>query len=135
RSRPCARGRGRGRMEGVLAALPRGLTLAAHGNRMGPGANGAPYREGTMFDRLSRSWALVKASASVLRQDKELLVFPLLSLISLFAVLVVFAVPVVGLGFVESFQRHGALTAAHYIVAFLFYFSQYFVIFFFNSAL
>lgn len=89
-----------------------------------------------MFDRLSRSWTLVKASASVLRQDKELVVFPLISFVSLIAVLACFAVPVIGLGFVESFNRHGgALTAAHYVVAFLFYFSQYFVIFFFNSAL
>lgn len=29
-----------------------------------------------MFDRFSRSWTLVKASWSVLQQDKELLVFP-----------------------------------------------------------
>ena len=28
-----------------------------------------------MFDRFSRSWELIKASGSVLRQDKELLVF------------------------------------------------------------
>ena len=32
-----------------------------------------------MFDRISRSWELIKASSAVLRQDKELLVFPLLS--------------------------------------------------------
>jgi len=32
-----------------------------------------------MFDRLSRSWELVKASAAVLRADKELVVFPIVS--------------------------------------------------------
>ena len=32
-----------------------------------------------MFEKFSQSWSLVKASASVLRSDKELLVFPLLS--------------------------------------------------------
>ena len=32
-----------------------------------------------MFATLSRSWSLIKASASVLRSDSELLVFPLIS--------------------------------------------------------
>src|SRR5437762_791926 len=44
-----------------------------------------------MFARLSRSWMLVKASASVLRQDKELLLFPLISLGALIAVVACFA--------------------------------------------
>lgn len=89
-----------------------------------------------MFQRLSRSWSLVKASASVLRQDKELLVFPILSLVSLGLVLAAFAVPTIALGILEGFRAPGhALGPAHYVLAFLFYFSQYFVIFFFNSAL
>ena len=89
-----------------------------------------------MFQRLSRSWSLVKASASVLRQDKELLLFPVLSLVSLCVVLAVFAVPTIMLGILEGFHGgRGALGPAHYVLAFLFYFAQYFVIFFFNSAL
>ena len=32
-----------------------------------------------MFETLSRSWGLVKASAGVLRSDKELMLFPVLS--------------------------------------------------------
>src|SRR5437762_2883723 len=36
-----------------------------------------------MFERFSRSWRLVKASAGVLSQDKELLVFPLVSTIAM----------------------------------------------------
>jgi hypothetical protein len=32
-----------------------------------------------MFAKFSRSWELVKASAGVLRSDKELLVFPVIS--------------------------------------------------------
>ena len=32
-----------------------------------------------MFERLSRSWQLVKVSGTVLMQDKELLVFPMVS--------------------------------------------------------
>lgn len=89
-----------------------------------------------MFARLSRSWALVKASASVLRQDKELLVFPLVSLVALGLVVAAFALPIFGLGVLDGLSGGGkAVEAGAYLVAFLFYFSQYFVIFFFNSAL
>jgi Family of unknown function (DUF6159) len=89
-----------------------------------------------MFDRLARSWRLVKASASVLQQDKGLLLFPLISLGALFLVLLSFALPVLGLGMLSGLGRdfHSG-SPAFYAVLFLFYFSQYFVIFFFNAAL
>jgi hypothetical protein len=87
-----------------------------------------------MFDRFARSWRLAKASAMVLRQDKELVVFPLISLAALVAVLAAFAAPVIGLGVLDGL--HGErISALHYAIAFLFYFCQYFVIFFFNAAL
>ena len=35
-----------------------------------------------MLDKISRSWTLVKASAAVLRSDKELLLFPVISSIA-----------------------------------------------------
>ena len=88
-----------------------------------------------MFARIGRSWRLVKASASVLRQDTELLLFPLISMCALVLVMASFIVPVFGLGLVGSRMGEDGLSAAMYAVAFLFYFSQYFVIFFFNSAL
>src|SRR5450432_2613529 len=90
-----------------------------------------------MFSRLGRSWGLVKASASVLRQDKELLLFPLISLAALGLVVASFALPVIGLGVLKGFAAgaRSEISAGLYVVAFLFYFSQYFVIFFFNVAL
>ena len=88
-----------------------------------------------MFDRLSRSWGLVKASATVLRQDKELLLFPVISLAALAVVVACFALPVIGLGVLDGLRGAGGKSPAAYVVAFLFYFSQYFVIFFFNVAL
>jgi hypothetical protein len=87
-----------------------------------------------MFARLSRSWDLVKASASVLEQDKELLLFPLISLAALALVVVSFALPVFGLGALDGLSDDSA-SVGLYVVAFLFYFCQYFVIFFFNAAL
>ena len=90
-----------------------------------------------MFARLSRSWTLVKASASVLNADKELLVFPLVSMVALGLVVAAFALPIFGLGVLDGMTggQDGRIQAGAYVVAFLFYFCQYFVIFFFNAAL
>jgi hypothetical protein len=87
-----------------------------------------------MSNRFERSWDLVKASASVLRQDKELLLFPLISSAALLLVALAFLLPAVGLGALDGLERD-ELSLGHYLVAFLFYFSQYFVIFFFNAGL
>ena len=89
-----------------------------------------------MFDRLSRSWELVKASAAVLRADKELLVFPIVSAVASLLVVVTFAVPViltlvVAPGSVEG----GRFPVVGYVLGFAFYVVQYFVIFFCNTAL
>jgi hypothetical protein len=87
-----------------------------------------------MFARFSRSWQLVKASGTVLRQDKELLLFPVFSAIATLLVTVSFILPLIFSGaFDESTGRPG--DAGSLIVLFLFYLVQYFVIFFFNSAL
>ena len=83
-----------------------------------------------MFAKFSRSWELAKASAAVLRSDKELLVFPVVSGIATLIVLATFAVPV--FAFKLFANGVGPLNLA---VGFVFYLCQYFVIFFFNSAL
>jgi hypothetical protein len=90
-----------------------------------------------MFNRLSRSWNLLKASAGILRQDKELVVFPLVSAVAMLVVFASFAVPVLGLGMLDGMSGEGnpGVSAAMYVVAFLFYFVHYLVIFFFNTAL
>ncbi len=83
-----------------------------------------------MFEKFSRSWALIKASASVLRADKELMFYPILSSIAALLVMATFAVPVFTLKlFDNGFNALGA------VLGFLFYFCQYSVIVFFNSAL
>ena len=84
-----------------------------------------------MFDRLARSWHLVKASAAVLRSDKELLLFPVISSVAMLLVVATFLVPVLGLRLFEQ----GGVGPLGYAIGFLFYLVQYFVIFFFNSAL
>jgi len=90
-----------------------------------------------MFERFSRSWSLIKASAGVLAKDKELLVFPLLSAICTLIVAAAFVLPMFGLGALDglSDDAQGGVSLAVYVFGFFFYLVQYFVIFFFNSAL
>ena len=84
-----------------------------------------------MWTKLTNSWELVKASARVLQADKELVVFPLLSGVAVIVVSASFLVPLIALdaGFQEGTEF------LHYVGLFVFYVVQYFVIFFFNSAL
>jgi hypothetical protein len=88
-----------------------------------------------MFDRFSRSWQLVKASGSVLMQDKELLLFPLISSCAAFAVVLCFALPIIGLVALDGVTHSKVSGLGMYVLGFLFYLTQYFVIFFFNAAL
>ncbi|NDK38994.1 hypothetical protein DT603_09095 [Pseudoxanthomonas gei] len=83
-----------------------------------------------MFERFSRSWELVKASANVLRSDRELLLFPLISGLCTLVVMATFLVPVFALRIFENGIGIGGA-----VVGFLFYFCQYSVIIFFNCAL
>ncbi len=84
--------------------------------------------------RLAQSWALVKASAAVLRSDRKLLVFPLLSGACTLLVVASFLVPL-ALGGALARLDDGAPPPWAWPLAFVFYLSQYFVIFFFNAAL
>jgi hypothetical protein len=94
-----------------------------------------------MFDSLSRSWDFTKLSYGLLREHKHLTVFPLLSTTATFLVLASFALPLWGLGLFEEWSAavdsssEQSQDTAMYVTAFLFYFCNYFVIVFFNSAL
>ena len=83
-----------------------------------------------MKERLLRSWELAKASASVLRSDRELMLFPLVSMAATLLVMLTFAVPVFGWRVFENGFGFAGL-----VWMFLFYFCQYTVIVFCNCAL
>ncbi len=91
-----------------------------------------------MFERFATGWELTKQSIRVLRLDKELLLFPLCSGIACTIVLASFALPLWFSGALEAAEKapeglsQNVLT---YVVLFAFYFVNYFVIIFFNSAL
>jgi hypothetical protein len=86
-----------------------------------------------MAGSFSNSFTLVKASAHVLKMDKELLVFPLLSGVASVLVTASVVVPLVVTGGWEIFAEDGGYLS--YAFGFLFYLAQYTVMFFFNSAL
>lgn len=94
-----------------------------------------------MFNSVSRSYQLVRHSWAVLKQDKEILIFPVLSGIASLAVAASFIVPLVVLGMHDQAattadgQSHHAefrMNAAWYAYSFLFYLASYFITIFFN---
>jgi hypothetical protein len=87
-----------------------------------------------VFSSIGRSWELAKGSFRVLRADKELLIFPLLSFVALVIVMISFAVPFVMLGGITSAQN-GQVNVTSYVLAFAFYVVSYSVTFFFQTAL
>ena len=89
------------------------------------------------MSKISNSWKMMKASATVLRLDPELLIFPLLSGIATILVTATFVVPfaVIGEGFGALEQMGEDPGYLGYVVGFLYYLVLYTVIFFFNTAL
>jgi hypothetical protein len=90
-----------------------------------------------MFERISFGWELVGRSFRVLREEPRLIVFPLLSSIACLLVLAGFAVPLWGTPQAQAVlqERQVPDDPLSYVILFLFYFVNYFVIVFFNSAL
>jgi MFS family permease len=90
-----------------------------------------------MFARLSNTWELIKESAAVLRADKELIIYPIVSSIGVLIVSALFLVPVILGGITDRILTGGSnqTTIVGFAILFAFYFAQYFVIIFANSAL
>jgi hypothetical protein len=90
-----------------------------------------------MFERFNRSWELVKASWAVLRQDKELLIFPIVSFLGSIVVLITFAIPMIAAGVFDSMASRGSDGIGFFglVVGFLFYLVMYTVVIFSNTAL
>jgi hypothetical protein len=87
--------------------------------------------------KFSTTWSLMGASWQVLKKDKEILVFPLISGLCCLVVLASFAIPIIVSG---AWQTSGGDASSNrhiirYVTLFLFYFCNYFVIVFFNAAI
>jgi Family of unknown function (DUF6159) len=91
--------------------------------------------EVAMFDRMGNGFALAGSSWRVLKRDKQLVVFPILSGIACIVLMLGFWLPV--LFDVNLRQQIANVTPPPwmYAMVFAYYFCSYFVIVFFNSAL
>jgi hypothetical protein len=85
-----------------------------------------------MAGKLSNSFALVKASAGVLKSDKELMFFPAISGVASILVAATFFVPAWTMGLFEQMTGNDVVA---YLFLFAFYLVEYTVVFFFNTAL
>lgn len=85
-----------------------------------------------MAGKFARSWSLMKSSAAVLRSDKSLMMFPLLSGLCCLLVAASFLIPI-GMAMMGA-ERAGVgergLSVGAYAALFVFYLVQYFVIIF-----
>jgi hypothetical protein len=89
------------------------------------------------FTRLSNGWHLAMNSFAVLKENRQLILFPILSGISMVLVISSFAVvALASAGWdVESFRDTDTNNVLNYVVVFLYYLVNYFIIVFFNTAL
>ena len=101
-----------------------------------------------MFGTISHTFELMKESWELLKQDKELLLFPLISGICCIIVTASFIIPMVAsdswappgveISSTEQSEAYTEPTTADYVSyyskLFIFYFVNYFIIIFFNSA-
>lgn len=95
----------------------------------------------SFFDRLRTGWTAAGACMDVLRSDKTLVLFPLLSGVCCLVVLASFAVPlaIIKPAFLMAVLDDRAdphqVPVWFWAATFAFYFANYFVIYFFNAAL
>lgn len=93
------------------------------------------------FRSWSRSWKFAKLSYSTLLEHKHLIVFPVISTAATLLVILSFLLPLKMTGQLDTWlasvdtQSGAPKDPAMYVTAFLFYFSNYFAIVFFNTAL
>jgi hypothetical protein len=87
--------------------------------------------------KISRTWSLMGMSWRILMEDKKILFFPLMSLISCLAVAATFIVPlfVTGKWHPPTTDMPTRQQVAYYGFLFLYYYCNYFVIVFFNASL
>lgn len=91
-----------------------------------------------IFDRFSNGWNIAMNSWSVLKENRQLILFPILSAISMMLVIasfVLIALTSVGWDF-EAFNNiRGQGSLVNYLFVFGYYLLNYFIIVFFNTAL
>src|SRR5690242_167329 len=89
----------------------------------------------SFFERLSTGWTISMNSFKVLRENKQLIIFPILSSISLLFILGSFVIVALAAAgwHIDAVKEPGQV--GNVLILFLFYLVNYFVVVFFNMAL
>lgn len=88
------------------------------------------------MSRTATTWQLMKDSWHVLMRDKALVLFPIISGVACFLVMLTFVVPFLGANLMGLGRIvRGQSSALVYVVLFCYYVCNFFVVFFFNAAL
>lgn len=87
------------------------------------------------FDRLSNGWTITMNSFSILKKNKQLIIFPILSGISLLLMMGVFVLGMLAVAGWDVEYINTDNQVVNYAVLFVFYFVNYFIVVFFNMAL
>jgi Family of unknown function (DUF6159) len=88
-----------------------------------------------IFDRLGNGWTIAMSSFKVLKEKKQLIIFPVLSGISILLILGSFTVALLASGRLDPDTIQEFNTPGYYLLLFGFYVVNYFVVVFFNMAL
>ncbi len=84
--------------------------------------------------RIGRGWEMTKMSLRVIRKDKEILIFPIISGLLTLLILGSFVGGIFLTGGVAGFEN-AANNWAYYVLAFAFYLGSFFISIFFNAAI
>src|SRR5450631_1793378 len=88
-----------------------------------------------IFEKLSNGWTLSLDSLTVLKENKQLIIFPVLSGISMILIIGSFIMAMLASAGWEIGEIREQGTVFNYVAGFLFYLVNYFVVVFFNTAL
>ncbi len=89
------------------------------------------------FDRLSNGWTITKSSFAILKANKQLLIFPVLSGTAMLLIIASIVLPIIAYAGwdAKNININFDNKAVPYLFTFLFYLVNYFVVVFFNMAL
>ncbi len=89
-----------------------------------------------MFERTSQTWEIMTCCMRVLKKDKELMIFPIISGVTMLLMMVSFFYMLMFTSFLLSPNpKEGTVDALVYAYVFLFYLGATFIIVFFNTAI
>jgi Family of unknown function (DUF6159) len=88
-----------------------------------------------LFTRLSNGWTIAMNSFKVLKENRQLIIFPVLSGISLILIMASFFTAMLGYSGwdIDNVSEPGTIVS--YAILFIYYIANYFVVVFFNMAL